>query len=105
MLAGISQTLFLKNWGEPDTQISLKKLGSLQQGTLYLSVDSEDDAYYSIWIYKERDRVLFFAKKKLIVHFKWSGFDERHKQLRESTGVHGMRITPALVGKTLSLVA
>jgi len=106
MLAGISQTLFRKNWGEPDAEISLKKLGIFfQRGGLYLSVKSEDDADYSVWIYKERDRVLFFTKKKLIVHFKWSGFDRRRQQSIRGNGADAAGITPSLIGKTLALVA
>ena len=102
MLAGISQTLFLKNWGDPDTQVSLKRVGNLRQGSLYLRVDSEDDAHYSVWIYKERDHVLFFSKKKLVVHFKWSVFDGRRKQLKGGTNVHGMGIRSALLGVSVS---
>ena len=105
ILSGISQTSFLKNWGIPDARILLRRLGNLQQGTLYLRVDSEEDAHYSVWIYKEKDRVFFFAKKKLIVHFKWSGFHERRKQMKEETGVHGMRNSPALVVKTPAFFA
>ena len=97
--------MFLKNWGDPDTQISLKRVGSLKQGTLYLCVDSEDDAHCSVWIYKGRDRVLFFAKKKLVVHFKWSLFGEGHKPLKGAAAIRGTGIRPPLAGDIWALVA
>ncbi len=106
MLAGISQSLFRKNWGEPDSCVAFRKLGSLdERGSLYLTVESDDEADYSVWIYKARDRVLFFARKKLIVHFKWSGFLERQGRPDETSDVRGMRISPAFLSQTLALVA
>ncbi len=105
MLAGISQSLFQKNWGEPDSRVAFRKLGILDERGLYLTVDSDDEADYSVWIYKTRDRVLFFARKKLIVHFKWSGFLERQGRADETREVHGMRISPAILSHTVALVA
>ncbi len=106
MLTGISQSLFLKNWGKPDTHISLKKLGSFyERGSLYLTVNSDDEADYSVWIYRNKDKVLFFARRKLIVHYKWTGFHEKQGQLREGIDVNAMRISSAFIGKTLALVA
>ncbi len=106
MLAGISQSLFQKNWGEPDSRVALRKLGSLdERGSLYLTMDSDDEADYSVWIYKNRNRVLFFARKKLIVHFKWSGFLDRQGRTDEAAGVHERRISPAFLSQTLALVA
>jgi len=106
MLSGISQSVFLNHWGEPDTQISLKKLTSLNgRRTLYLTVTSEDDADHSVWIYKGRDRVLFFVKKRLIIHSKWSGLEEFPNRLRGKNGVNTTIATSAFLGKTLALVA
>ncbi len=106
MLAGISQSLFRKNWGEPDSRVAFRKLGNLdERGSLYLTVDSDDEADYSVWIYKTRDRVLFFARRKLIVHFKWSGFLDRQGGPDETREADGMRISPAFLSQTLALVA
>src|SRR5512143_1494635 len=82
MLAGISQNLFLKNWGGPEALLSLKRLGGFyRREALYLVVNSEDEADYSIWIYRKKDRILFFLRKRLIAHFKWSKFKERPNSL------------------------
>ena len=106
MLTGIRQDIFLKNWGEPDIQISLKKLGSFySRSALYLIVSSGDEADCSILIYKNRDRILFFTKKRLNTHFKWSRFEEKRNPFKEEIEPTGMRIPRALVGNTLALVA
>lgn len=73
MLTGIHQTLFLNQWGVPETRIGLKRIGSLDKlGSLFLIEDSAEEAHYSVWIYKKRDRILFFTKKRLISHSRWS---------------------------------
>ena len=106
MLRGISQSVFLNNWGEPDAQISLKRLATLNgRRALYLSVNSEDDADHSVWIYKNRDRVLFFTKKKLIIHSKWSGFEEFPNRLRGKNSVNATLLASAFLGKSLAFVA
>jgi hypothetical protein len=81
MLTGIHQTLFLNQWGVPETQIGLKKVGSLGKlGSLLLIQDSAEEAHYSIWIYRKRNRILFFTKKRLISHSRWSEFRETSKK-------------------------
>ncbi len=81
MLAGIHQTLFLNQWGIPETQIGLKKVGSLNNlGSLFLIEDSAKEAHYSVWIYRKKDRILFFTKKKLVSHSRWSEFRETWKR-------------------------
>ena len=106
MLTGISQSLFRNHWGEPDTQISLKKLTSLNgRRTLYLTLNSEDDADHSVWIYKNRNRILFFTKKRLIVHSKWNGLEELPDRLRRQNAANGTIMTSAFLGGTLALVA
>lgn len=103
MLAGISQALFLKNWGEPESQILLRRLGSFSgRGALFLTVDSENEGDYSVWIYKNRDRVLYFARKRLIVHYKWSGFEG---DLEREVSARATKLTPGLIVQTLALVA
>ena len=106
MLTGIRQDLFLKNWGSPDLQIFLKKLGDFQsQGALYLIVSSDEEADCSILIYKSRDRILSFRKKRLNTHFKWSRFEERRNPFKEELEPGAKRFPRALVGNALALVA
>ena len=81
MLTGINQRVFLNQWGDPDTQIGLNRIGSFNRfGSLFLTVDPHEEVHHSVWIYKKRDRILFFTKKRLTSHFRWSGFKERWKK-------------------------
>jgi hypothetical protein len=106
MLAGINQTIFLNQWGVPETRIGLKKIGNLDKlGSLFLIEDSAEEAYHSVWIYKERDRILFFTKKRLISHSRWSEFSEKWKKTNGQTNFEALRKSPALFTTTLSLVA
>ena len=75
MLAGINQKVFLNQWGEPETQVGLNQLGRLNKmGTLFLITEPTEETFLSVWIYKKRDRVLFFKKEKLISHFSCKNF-------------------------------
>ena len=106
MLAGISQIMLLQNWGNPEFHICLKRLGSFsEQKTLYLIVNSDDEADYSILIYRRKDRILFFTKERLIFHFMWSGFEEKYNELKGGVDLNSIRISPPLIAKALSLVA
>jgi hypothetical protein len=106
MLAGIHQTIFLNQWGEPETRIDLKKLGSFDKlGSIFLIEDSAAEVHYSVWIYRKRDRILFFTKKRLVSHSRWSAFRERGREKpREPGGRSLMKSSPFLT-TTLSLVA
>jgi len=106
MLAGINQTSFLNQWGVPETRIGLKRVGSLDRlGSLFLIEASAEEAYYSVWIYKKRDRILFFTKKRLISHSRWSEFSEKWEKTNGQTNFDALRKSPALFTTTLSLVA
>ncbi len=106
MLAGIHQTLFLSQWGEPETQISLRRLGSFGKlGAVFLIEDPIKEAHHSIWIYKKKDRILFFMKKRLISHSRWSEFREQWKKLKEEPEFKAPRKSSPLFTATLSLVA
>jgi hypothetical protein len=106
MLAGISQTVFLKQWGEPETQIGLSRLGSLNKlGALLLVADNADEVHHSIWIYKKKDSVLFFTRKRLVSHYKWSEFRERCKRPKEKTGSKSAGKCSSFSVTTLALVA
>jgi hypothetical protein len=106
MLAGINQTIFLNQWGEPETQINLKRLGSLDKlGSIFLIEHPAGETQHSIWIYKKKDRILFFTKKRLISHSKWSEFREQWKKLKEDPEFQTPRKSSPLFTTTLSLVA
>jgi len=106
MLAGINQNIFLNQWGEPETQISLKRLGSLDKlGSVFLIEDPAGEAHHSIWIYKKKDRILFFTRKRLISHSRWSEFREQWKKSKEEPEFQAARKPPPFFTTTLSLVA
>jgi hypothetical protein len=106
MLTGINQTIFLNQWGVPETRIGLKRLGSLDGlGSLFLIEASAEEAHHSVWIYKKRDRILFFTKKRLISHSTWSEFREKCKNPNEEMHLGAPRKSSPLFTTTLSLVA
>jgi len=106
MLAGIDQTLFLKQWGEPETRIGLNPIGNFPKlGSMFLIADPTEDVHHSVWIYKKRDRILFFTKKRLTFHFKWSEFKERCKRPREEIHSTLPSKLPILTITSLALVA
>jgi len=106
MLAGIHQTIFLNQSRTPETQIGLKRLGSFNKlGSFLLIDDSAGEAHHSIWIYKKRDRILFFTKKKLISHSRWSEFAERATEPREEPDGRSSMKSSSFLTATLSLVA
>ena len=75
MLAGINQKVFLNQWGEPEAQVGLSQIGKLNKlGTLFLITDPNEETHLSVWIYKKKDRILFFTKEKLISHFSCKKF-------------------------------
>jgi len=70
MLRGINQKVFLKQWGEPETQLGLSQLGKMEKlGTIFLVTDRAEETPVSVWIYKKRKSILLFAKEKLVSHF------------------------------------
>ncbi len=70
MLTGINQKVFLKEWGEPETQLSLSQLGELERlGAIFLVTDHIEETPLSVWVYKKKKSILLFAKEKLISHF------------------------------------
>ena len=109
MLAGICQDAFLKEWGSPEIEINLDQIeGCCKRGTLGGDAnDSEGETLHSVWIYKKKDRIFFFAKKKLISHFKWSDFKEKQvssAEILESTFTERKKPS-TLMATTLSLVS
>ena len=106
MLAGLSQDAFLKEWGVPEIQISLDNLeGYYKRDAVAVDTDSSGEATHSVWIYKAKNRVFFFTRKKLMSHFKWSEF--RDKRIADGVGdtCGTFKKTPPLFNTTLSLVS
>jgi hypothetical protein len=74
-MAGLNQKVFLKQWGEPETQVSLNQLGKLSKlGTMFLISDPAEQAHHSVWIYKKKNSILLFTKEKLVSHFSFRRF-------------------------------
>jgi hypothetical protein len=109
MLAGICQDVFLKEWGSPEIEINLDQIeGRCKRVALTVEADdSEGETLHSVWIYKKKDRIFFFARKKLISHFKWSDFKEKQissAEILESAFTERKKPS-TLVSTTLSLVS
>ncbi len=104
MLAGISQTVFLKQWGEPETRIGLDCLGRFDKfGSLFVIADPADEVRHSVWIYKKKDRILFFTGRRLTSHYKWSEFKERCKKPKQAADSGAVGKSSSFI--TLALVA
>ncbi len=74
-MAGLNQKVFLKQWGKPETQVSLNQLGTLSKlGTMFLITDPAEEAHISVWIYKKKNSILLFTKEKLVSHFSFRRF-------------------------------
>ena len=74
-MAGLNQKVFLSQWGEPEAQVTLNQLGKLNKlGTMFLITDPTEEAHLSVWIYKKKNRILLFAKEKLVSHFSCKKF-------------------------------
>ena len=109
MLAGICQDVFLKEWGSPEIEINLDHIEGCRKRVPLTPDpdDSEGENIHSVWIYKKKDRIFFFAKKRLISHFKWSDFKEKQMvsaEILESVFTERKKSSP-LLSTTLSLVS
>jgi hypothetical protein len=106
MLAGLSQDVFLREWGVPEIQISLDNLEGHYKGeALAVDGDSPGEAIHCVWIYKEKNRVFFFTRKKLVSHFRWSEFKDKRLAEEIEAPPGPFRKLPAFFATTLSLVA
>jgi hypothetical protein len=76
-MAGLNQKVFLSQWGEPETQVPLHQLGSLDKlGTMFLVTDPAEAAQLSVWIYEKKNSVLLFTREKLVSHFSCKKFKQ-----------------------------
>jgi hypothetical protein len=106
MLAGLSQDVFLKEWGVPEIQISLDNLeGHYRPEALAVDGDATGEAIHSVWIYKAKNRVFFFTRKKLVSHFRWSEFKDKRLSDEIEDPSRSFKKFPAFLATTLSLVA
>jgi hypothetical protein len=106
MLAGLSQDVFLKEWGVPEIQINLDSLeGHYEREVVAVDTDSPEEILHSVWIYKAKNRVFFFTRKKLVSHFKWSEFKDKRIVDELEVAPGPFKKFPALFATTLSLVA
>jgi hypothetical protein len=70
LLTGINQKVFLKQWGEPETQLGLSQVGKSERlGTIFLITNRPEESPLSVWIYKKKKSILLFAKERLVSHF------------------------------------
>ncbi len=80
-LAGISQDIFVRQWGAPEIDIALENLERFfSLDFLPLNRDPSENNPITVWIYEKMDMFVLFSKGKLIAHFKWSEFKERFKK-------------------------
>ena len=80
-MTGLNQKVFLSQWGEPETQVSLNQIGKLGRlGTMFLITDPTEEAHISVWIYKKKNSILLFAKEKLVSHFSFRRFKDELEQ-------------------------
>ncbi len=106
MLAGIDQNLFLSQWGKPEIQIALDLLeGFYKKDSVAVSTDTSGEPLHSVWIYKNRNRIFFFTRKKLVSHFKWSDFREKRRLPLQGADERPSAKAPSFMSTTLSLVA
>ncbi len=89
-MRGITETVFLRQWGIPEIKASLNDLKSFfALDFLMVEIGVRQNEFVAAWIYKKRDRVFFFKGEKLISHFKWSQFKTRfRKSDRRGFGSH-----------------
>jgi len=100
MLAGINQSIFVKQWGSPEIQINLDQLrGFYQQGSMALNTSSNLDDPHSVWIYTRHDKICFFTNKRLVSHFKWSAFKDKRNIVMNKADLRPTRMgtRPAVV--------
>ena len=99
MLAGLHQDVFLSQWGRPQIEINLDLLeGFYKRDSVAISKEVTGEGDHSVWIYKEKDRIFFFTRKKLVFHFKWSDFKEKYS-------LHTKGLIPRTPGNPFTLVA
>lgn len=100
MLAGIYQGVFLNQWGHAEIEIDLSPLKSYSRPDFAMNgIDSFMETLHTVWIYKRKNKVLFFTKKRLVSHFTWRGFEEKRRWLEETNAGTDMQFQPPISPK------
>ena len=100
MLAGMHQNVFLSAWGFPEVEVPLDRMrGVFKPDATFMDAQSSDENGHRMWIYRERNKVLFFIKGTMVSHLSCTEFKER----RQDPGVS--RKFSHFRPPTLSLVA
>ncbi len=106
VLAGIHQSVFLSEWGFPEVEIALDRMrGIFKPEATFMEARSADENGYRMWIYRKRNKVLFFIRGTMVSHLSCTEFKERWK---DRGGTFDSRLpgkSSALGASTLSLVA
>ena len=108
MLAGINQSVFLQEWGFPEAELYLDRIqGLFKRDATFMearSTDTEED-HYTMWVYRKRNKVLFFIRGTMVSHLSCTEFKERQKNrtLKPHFEVPGK--ASAISASALSLVA
>jgi hypothetical protein len=90
MLAGILAGTFLKEWSHPEFEIDITRLKEHWGLSPATKVNAFPERLHSVWIYKKRNTILFFADKRLVSHFTWKGFEDKRNWLEETYSEAGM---------------
>lgn len=105
-MTGIYQTVFLKQWGAPEIKISLDRLqGFFGVSASFLNSEPTEEGDFTVWIYEEKDMVLFFKRGRLVSHFKWNEFREKWKAAEDKKVSPSSKKSVSLTGTTLSLMS
>jgi hypothetical protein len=106
MLAGINQSVFLQEWGFPEVELYLDRIqGLFKREATLLEARPAEENNYSMWVYKKRNKVLFFIRGTMVSHLSCTEFKERWKSPNESPGWSLPGKPSALSASALSLVA
>ena len=105
-LAGIHQSVFLSEWGFPEVEIALDRMrGIFKPDATFMEARSADEDGYRMWIYRRRNKVLFFIRGTMVSHLSCTEFKERWKYRDGTSDSRFPGKFPGLGASTLSLVA
>jgi hypothetical protein len=106
MLAGINQSVFLQEWGFPEVELYLDRIqGLFKRDATFMEARAAVENNYTLWIYKKRNKVLFFIKGRMISHLSCTEFKERWKTPCESPGWRPRGKSTSFSASAQSLVA
>ncbi len=84
-MAGICQNVFFRQWGSPEIEMNISCPNTHHIGdSVKVPIDKPADEFDVVLVYKARNRIFFFKRKKLLYHFKWNGYGEGSLSLTSS---------------------